>query len=136
MSIVFIHGLRGHPRDTWTHHASWTSVSNLRRIKRKDNAGVYWPFDLLPKDFAEARILTYGYDSHLIGGFSGVANRCGISDHGQDLLAALEDIRRADPQRPLIFIAHSLGGLVVKEVGLPSSCLVRINSPSGSSQSP
>ncbi|XXG96054.1 hypothetical protein Hte_002331 [Hypoxylon texense] len=36
-------------------------------------------------------------------------------DHGGDFLCALEDCRRLDPSRPLLFIAHSLGGLVVKE---------------------
>jgi hypothetical protein len=64
------------------------------------------------------RILTYGYDSHL-GSFKSAANTSGIADHGQNLLNSLEVIRRKDPKRRLIFIAHSLGGLIVKEVGTP-----------------
>lgn len=37
-----------------------------------------------------------------------------MDDHGWDLLSALEDVRRNDPSRPLLFMAHSLGGLVLK----------------------
>lgn len=37
-------------------------------------------------------------------------------DIAWDFLAALEAERRANPARPILFIAHSLGGIVVKEM--------------------
>lgn len=116
-SIVFVHGLRGHPKSTWTFESiSNNRLSSVLKKKPKESDEAYWPRDILPQDFPNARIITYGYDSHFTGSFGTTANQCGISDHGQDLLSGLEHIRRADPKRPLIFVAHSLGGLVVKEV--------------------
>jgi hypothetical protein len=48
VDLVLIHGLNGHPRDTWT-----VSESNL-----------FWPQDLLPKTIPDSvRILTYGYNA-------------------------------------------------------------------------
>jgi hypothetical protein len=38
-----------------------------------------------------------------------------VYDIGNDLLVNLEAERRSEPSRPLAFVAHSLGGIVVKE---------------------
>ena len=49
IDIVFVHGIFGHPKDTWT----------------CDDTDVFWPADLLPpmiEDY-ETRILTYGYQA-------------------------------------------------------------------------
>jgi hypothetical protein len=78
---------------------------------------VFWPKDLLAPDYNDTRILTYGYDSRVANFFSGPANQNGILQHGRDLLTRLAGRRRkADPTRPLIFVVHSLGGLILKEV--------------------
>ena len=45
VDIILVHGLNGHPRQTWT---------------AKNN--VFWPTDLLPKS-VKARILVYGYNA-------------------------------------------------------------------------
>lgn len=37
-----------------------------------------------------------------------------LGDHGWDLLCTLADTRRDAPSRPLVFVAHSLGGLISK----------------------
>jgi pimeloyl-ACP methyl ester carboxylesterase len=39
-----------------------------------------------------------------------------LYDHASDFLAALESERRLNQPRPLILVAHSLGGLLVKEM--------------------
>jgi alpha-beta hydrolase superfamily lysophospholipase len=39
-----------------------------------------------------------------------------IFSYGESLLNGLEARRRENPERPLIFIVHSLGGLVLKDV--------------------
>jgi hypothetical protein len=92
-----------------------------------------WLCDKLPKDLPTTRIIIYGYDSELVG-----------SDSFQDLEALgtglrtlISSIRPRSPttavsntmhcylfeankelekRKPLFFIAHSLGGLVVKQV--------------------
>ncbi|CAD6581928.1 MAG: hypothetical protein ASARMPRED_000737 [Alectoria sarmentosa] len=51
LDVIAIHGLNGHPRDTWT--------------SGKADDGVFWLQDLLPKALPGARIFTYGYDSRL-----------------------------------------------------------------------
>ncbi|KAK3380892.1 hypothetical protein B0H63DRAFT_474541 [Podospora didyma] len=76
---------------------------------------VYWPRDLLAADEAccRARLLAYGYDSKVTKGFENV-NQNGFFAHAKDFLYALQ--REKPPRRPVVFVAHSLGGLIVKEV--------------------
>jgi len=97
IDICFVHGLTGNRRTTWT--------------ARGDTAP--WPQRLLPAKFTTARILTYGYDAYIVRG--AVASRNGLSDHARNLLNDLTSARDKNPSRPIIFVAHSLGGLVCKE---------------------
>lgn len=100
VDIVAIHGLNGHREKTWTDGAS----------------GVNWlaHADCLRNDIPCARVLSFGYNSASF--FSrGDAN---IQDFASELLAALKSSRNssAEKERPIIFICHSLGGLVFKQV--------------------
>jgi pimeloyl-ACP methyl ester carboxylesterase len=101
-SIVVVHGLN--PTSNLNHAwKTWTI-----------EYGVCWLThqDLLPKLLPRARILLYSYNSKLV-----------CMDHrflgqSRDLLERLLSSRLEDPQRPLLFIAHSLGGLVLKAVSV------------------
>ena len=95
VDIVAIHGLNGDAYETWTHHRSQK----------------LWLRDMLPQDIPGARIYTYGYPSHLF--FS--RSTATISDYAMKLLANLNSIRAGKERRPIIFIAHSLGGIVLKQ---------------------
>ncbi|OBT84383.1 hypothetical protein VE02_06736 [Pseudogymnoascus sp. 03VT05] len=77
---------------------------------------VFWPLDLLPEDCPDARILTWGYESNISRFFAGPANQNTILAHARDLLYALESIRRDCRTRNLIFVTHSLGGIIVQDV--------------------
>ncbi|KAK1775311.1 hypothetical protein QBC45DRAFT_11314 [Copromyces sp. CBS 386.78] len=84
---------------------------------REKHAPVYWPRDLLPGTLPNARIMTYGYDTRLRHPLQcqGPAPKSSVYDMAWNFLLQLEAERRADPSRPLLFIAHSLGGILVKE---------------------
>jgi len=87
--------------------------------QEKSPAPVFWPGDLLPTDCPNARIMVYGYDT-MVTNLSGGTNRGSVFTHGGDLLFALER-KRDRVDRPLLFVAHSLGGIVVKEMLCRSS---------------
>ncbi|KAI7786516.1 hypothetical protein LA080_003245 [Diaporthe eres] len=80
---------------------------------------VFWPKDLLPARYPNARVLVYGYDTRVTNYLSGPTNENSIHSHGKDLLSSLAASRKLDS--PLILIAHSLGGIVVKEMLASSS---------------
>ncbi|KAH0432728.1 hypothetical protein CcaCcLH18_06304 [Colletotrichum camelliae] len=96
VDICFIHGLTGDRRSTWT----------------APGQTVPWPQSLLPQKLERARILTYGYDAYVVRKSTAETNR--LIDHATNLLADLAACRAKSP-RPLIFVAHSLGGLVCKQ---------------------
>ncbi|KAI8944802.1 Alpha/Beta hydrolase protein [Xylaria longipes] len=102
IDIVAVHGLNGDALGTWT--------------SRKN--GVCWLNDqgFLPKYIKNARVLVWGYNSSF-GSLTGVepsGNR--IHHHAQTLVAQLYADRKLEnmTERPIIFLCHSLGGLLVK----------------------
>ncbi|KAJ5822595.1 hypothetical protein N7447_004935 [Penicillium robsamsonii] len=105
--ICFIHGLTGDRRTTWTAPKStWTANTQPEP----------WPQEFLPGDITtRARILTYGYDAYVLR--SSVASSNWLGDHATNLLNNLTTDRAScnASSRPLIFVAHSLGGLVCKK---------------------
>ncbi|CAO2650032.1 Nn.00g013240.m01.CDS01 [Neocucurbitaria sp. VM-36] len=136
--VVFIHGLQGHPKNTWTytesdkHSSSAKKKSFFKKVfKRSDKQSssspcasqtsthveqspCFWPKDFLAVDFPKARVFTYGYDSRVTHFFAGPANTSNILDRGRDLLSRLAGVRGHCRGRGLIFIVHSLGGILVK----------------------
>ena len=71
-----------------------------------------WLRDALPEHLPNARVMIYGYDSKLVGSHS-FQN---LGDVGSRFRASLKVALGPVPrERPLIFMAHSLGGLVLKE---------------------
>ncbi|KAI9678426.1 MAG: hypothetical protein M1829_002024 [Trizodia sp. TS-e1964] len=105
VDVVFVHGLGGNPYDTWTYK----------------NPEVFWPADLLPSVVKNARILTYGYDADVYT-FMGGATKDRIHNHAETMLSRLAANRSVKQAltRPLIFVCHSLGGLVVKRALIQS----------------
>jgi hypothetical protein len=77
---------------------------------------IYWPRDLLPKTILNARVLTYGYDTNIRHVLGAPISKNTVYDIGRNFLISLEAERRSEPFRPVLFIAHSLGGIVVKEM--------------------
>lgn len=102
ISIIAIHGFSGHRKASWIYRDKITGIPTL------------WLGDLLPESVPTARIMTYGYDSKVTN--ARYLTQRTLYSRSQTLLAALEEARRSPEarQRPLIFIAHSLGGILLK----------------------
>ncbi|KAJ8132147.1 hypothetical protein O1611_g1480 [Lasiodiplodia mahajangana] len=143
LDIIFVHGLQGHPFNTWATQVghqtgrqqkpgfqhtgealnedrSPTLLERLRALvgwpKREQvSSYVFWPGDLLPIEFPRARIMVFGYDTIIAKHqFAGAVNRNSIFAHSSDLV---NELSRARPLgRPVEFVTHSLGGIVTKEV--------------------
>lgn len=60
-----------------------------------------------------ARVMTYGYES-VVSNSSTMQNLENLATSFRESLSTLMSSRRA---KPLILVAHSLGGLMVKQVG-------------------
>ena len=71
-----------------------------------------WIRDFLPKYIRHSRILAYEYDSE--SAFSDETTNDTLQYFGREFLTATYNLRVTDPCRPIIIIAYSLGGLVVK----------------------
>ncbi|CZR63528.1 uncharacterized protein PAC_13425 [Phialocephala subalpina] len=96
LDIVFVHGLTGNRDKTWTHTNDF-----------------FWPLELA-KDIPTARIMTFGYDADVVK-LWGIAGSNNLRNHGKSLASDASDLRRGYRDRPIIFIAHSLGGLVCEQ---------------------
>jgi hypothetical protein len=80
----------------------------------------FWRLDLIPDDFPNVRIMTYGYDSHPTHFYTRKTNEMNISQHAQKFLEQLTNARAECRGRPLIMVAHSPGGILVKDMIIKS----------------
>lgn len=114
---------------TWRHKTRLVArdserPSKIRRLmpgksrlaEEGDHEHVYWPKHLLPKTLPAARVLVYGYDTKVRHSLGPSISQNTVYDIAKDFLGSLESERRSQPLRPIVFIAHSLGGIVVKEM--------------------
>ncbi|KAI1179121.1 hypothetical protein F4777DRAFT_19089 [Nemania sp. FL0916] len=99
--LIFVHGLNGGSRSTWS--------------KTSNGNNTFWPKDWLPCDnaFGDVRIHTFGYSS-------GLNHRSilDIADFAGNLLACIRHcpaMASNDTTGPIIFVGHSMGGLVIKK---------------------
>ncbi|CAG9990746.1 unnamed protein product [Clonostachys byssicola] len=101
ISIVAVHGLNPRSRDD-TEHA-WNTWRNRA-------SGRLWLRDDLPKSTPDARIFIYEYNATAVYG----KDKSTFVDKSNELLEALR-AERDDEERPVLFLAHSMGGLLVKQ---------------------
>ena len=95
-----VHGLNEDEFEAWTDPTS----------------RILWLRDLLPKTVQVSRVLTFGYRAHA-SAFYGNGSADRIQQHAHTLVADLQADRALEgcPKRPIIFICHGLGGILVKK---------------------
>lgn len=106
-SVVAVHGLNPVNRQSPEDHA-WNT---WRKPGTAD--GNLWLKDKLPEVAPNARVFLYVYNSNAVFG----ASKERLVHQADDLLETLHLKRTADSRRPIIFVGHSLGGILIKQVG-------------------
>ncbi|KAK3295429.1 uncharacterized protein B0H64DRAFT_395244 [Chaetomium fimeti] len=100
VDLVLVHGLDGDATKSWT----W----------QDQGSEVFWPAKLLPEERPRTRVLSFAYNADMFHNNTDAT----IRDSARSLLALLNVQRRkiADPRsRPIVFVGHCLGGLVIKQ---------------------
>ncbi|KAI3342290.1 ankyrin [Ustulina deusta] len=103
LDVVVIHGFFGTQRVPWENPGSGSSV---------------WLADKRPRSFR--RVMSFGYDASVL--LSGINTQKCIRRLATRLLDSLMNARReSNKKRPMLFLAHDLGGIIVKDALTVSS---------------
>ncbi|CAG8225726.1 unnamed protein product [Penicillium nalgiovense] len=103
VDIVAVHGLNGHATGSWTSKPQGTCwLSNAY---------------FLPRYIPRARVLVWGYNASISSQDGKAPSSDRILQHARTLVSQLEADRDLDDaaERPIIFVCHSLGGIIVKK---------------------
>nr|GMD89128.1 uncharacterized protein LOC109170573 [Ipomoea batatas] len=114
LDVVFVHGLRGGPFKTWRLSEDKYSTKSGLVEKIDEEAGkqgTFWPGEWLPADFPGARLYSLKYKTNLTQ-WSGAS--LPLQEVSSMLLEKL--VSAGIGNRPVIFVTHSMGGLVVKQM--------------------
>ncbi|KAI0854678.1 ribonuclease-like protein p/mrp subunit [Xylaria cubensis] len=101
IDIVAVHGINGDAFSTFS-------------AKRNNRFWLGDP-DMLPRDVKNSRIMTYRYPASVATMLGGTSSDR-ILQHAQTMIAELVADRELEDatERPIIFVCHSLGGIIVK----------------------
>uniref|UniRef100_A0A5F9CW55 Protein SERAC1 n=1 Tax=Oryctolagus cuniculus TaxID=9986 RepID=A0A5F9CW55_RABIT len=117
--VLFIHGLMGAAFKTWRQQDSERAVSE-EALEDEDRYTTCWPKTWLARDCPALRIISVEYDTSL----SDWRARCpterkSIAFRSTELLRKLRAAGVGD--RPVIWVSHSMGGLLVKKMLVEAS---------------
>jgi hypothetical protein len=100
MDVIFVHGLTGDPKETWA----------------CEKTGEFWP-SWLCSDLSGVAIYSLGYPASLFAKWA--KKEMDLFERAANALEYMT--AKKIGQRPIAFVAHSLGGLLVKQI-LRKSC--------------
>ncbi|XP_068198497.1 protein SERAC1 [Antennarius striatus] len=119
--VLFIHGILGAAFKTWR-QKDRPMLEEEKDVEGRDNYAECWPKSWLAADCPHLRVLSVEYDSHLSDWMAKcpVENqRKSLAHRSQELLKKLK--LAGVGERPLVWVAHSMGGLLVKKMLLDAS---------------
>jgi len=111
VDVVFIHGINGSPFYTWRQNETID----------KSLFSKCWPKDWLPADYPNVRVLSVQYDSSLSEWLltcPAEKERYSLDNQAKQIKEKLEKCNIGE--RPVIWVAHSMGGLIVKKLLMSS----------------
>lgn len=114
--VIFVHGLGGSALETW--HANKKELEQAQKIQGKDFQADrlnFWPA-WLGQDYPSLGIWSLDYD---IEPSAWRGHSMPLADRANNILQVLANRRIG--QKPIVFITHSMGGLVVKQM-LHNTC--------------
>uniref|UniRef100_A0A3Q1IA84 Protein SERAC1 n=1 Tax=Anabas testudineus TaxID=64144 RepID=A0A3Q1IA84_ANATE len=119
--VLFIHGILGAAFKTWR-QKDRNILDDGKEEESKDNYTECWPKSWLAADCPNLRVLSVEYDSHLSDWMAKCPaenQRKSLAYRSQELLKKLK--LAGVGERPVIWVAHSMGGLLVKKMLLDAS---------------
>ncbi|RYC59947.1 hypothetical protein CHU98_g6255 [Xylaria longipes] len=94
IDIVLVPGLGANPEESW----------------KSESTKFNWTTEALVKDFPKSRVLLYKYQSAWTGTLKVKQFMANIA---MAMLTSLQSVREKCQRRPVVFIGHSMGGLVI-----------------------
>ncbi|KAM9840052.1 protein SERAC1 isoform 2-T2 [Aulostomus maculatus] len=116
--VLFIHGILGAAFKTWRQKDRNTGEEE----KDEDDYTECWPKSWLAADCPNLRVLSVEYDSHL----SDWMAKCPVENQRKSLAYRSQELLKklkmaGVGERPVVWVAHSMGGLLVKKMLLDAS---------------
>ena len=107
IDIVFVHGAYGHPVNSFACHYIDPNQEGV-------SVEEFWPRDSLPKALEAQgmfpRVLTYGWPAS-----TWLESQGNVTNFVDDFVTSLNAARVSSPKRPLVFIGHGIGGVLIKQ---------------------
>ncbi|XP_056219269.1 protein SERAC1 isoform X1 [Seriola aureovittata] len=119
--VLFIHGILGAAFKTWR-QKDRNTLEEEKEAESRDDYTECWPKSWLAADCPNLRVLSVEYDSHLSDWMAKCPaenQRKSLAYRSRELLKKLK--LAGVGERPVVWVAHSMGGLLVKKMLLDAS---------------
>ncbi|XP_028253929.1 protein SERAC1 [Parambassis ranga] len=119
--VLFIHGILGAAFKTWR-QKDLSTLEEETEAESKDSYTECWPKSWLAADCPNLRVLSVEYDSHLSDWMAKCPaenQRKSLAYRSRELLKKLK--LAGVGERPVVWVAHSMGGLLVKKMLLDAA---------------
>ena len=117
VDVVFIHGLMGGVFYTWRQADPHNEREGVEEQVSGEGYSYCWPRDWLAEDSQHVRVLGCDFDSYLSqwgGNCPSQSFKQSLADRSSDMMRKLRQAGVGN--RPVIFVGHSMGGLIVKQM--------------------